>query len=316
MLAGLSLALTSPGLARAAETQLPLTVGGLTGPRSLSLAGGVGLVTGTEAVFVNPAGLAARKRYVVDGLYAWDTRPGPSSPESRAQLFGGAISDSVSTPLAAGLSVLRASKGVQTGYDVRLGLAGPITDSIFVGVAGRYDKLKSSDGSVEKADSVLNVDAGVFWQVTRHVSIGGAAYNLVANDKDITNPREFGAGIAIGSETSLQVTADWRMSSDACFDAAGGAPRLCTRDPQGKLDSGLRKKSASRIGGGVEYLIDNLVPIRGGFQVDDVSKTKWWSAGIGLVGTQAALDIGYRQSLDKSSARTVIVAVRAFLPNE
>jgi len=34
------------------------------------------------------------------------------------------------------------------------------------------------------------------------------------------------------------------------------------------------------------------------------------------VGTQAALDIGYRQSLDKSSARTVIVAVRAFLPNE
>lgn len=282
---------------------------GLTGPRTLVLGGGVGAATGSEAIFVNPAAMAARKRYVMDGLYLFDSRPGAAEASARhGQYFGGALADSQSTELAAGLAFLHASKGPQTGNVVHLALGGPLASGLLVGVTGKYYALQG----VEKAKSTLNMDAGVFWQITSHVSVGGAGYNLVGSSKDFTTPQEFGAGIAVGSDTSLQLTADWRVNTEACF--LDGKPHPCS--PPSEAPAGMQKRSASRYGGAIEYLVDGVLPLRAGFQLDDVSKTKWWSAGLGLVSAQAALDIGYRQSLDKSSARTVIVAVRGFLPNE
>jgi hypothetical protein len=313
VLAGAILTLSSVGETLAADPPLPLTVADLTGPRSLAIAGGVGVATGTEALFVNPAALAARKRFALDGLYLWDARPGLQSPASHAQYFGGAVADSVSAPLAAGVSFLRAMKGPQTGNIISLGLAGPLTEGLFLGFTGKYYSLSGAGAlGVESVRSSLNVDAGLFWQLTRHLSLGGAAYNLVGNSKDFSMPKGYGAGIALGSDTSLQVTGDWHMDAEACF-TPGGQAAFCP--PKGTA-SDLKKRSASKYGGGVEYLVDNLVPVRGGFQVDDVAKTKWWSAGIGLVTSQAAVDVGYRQSLDKTSARTIMVAVRGFLPNE
>jgi hypothetical protein len=263
------------------------------------------LANGTEALYLNPAALAARKRYIIDGEYLWDQRPDYPPPGNHTQYFGGAVADSVSTPVAAGLSYLRAFKGPQTGHIIQLGLAGPITNTFFLGVTGKYYSLSGA----EKATDLLNMDAGVFWQVTPLVSIGGAVHNLVGSDKDFTTPLEYGAGITVGSDSSVQLTADWRLDTEACF--LGGAPAPCD-----KTVAGIRKESAARYGGGVEYLVGHLVPVRAGFQEDEVAKTQWWSAGIGLVTPQAAIDVGYRQSLDHTSARTLIIAVRGFLPNE
>jgi hypothetical protein len=300
------LSLTSAGPARAQQAPPPpLTVPELTGPRSLALSAGMALANGTEALYVNPAALAARKRYVIDGEYFWDQRPGLASPGDRAQYYGGAVVDSVSTPLAAGLSYLRAFKGPQVGNIVQLGLAGPLTDGFYLGFTGKYYSLKGA----ERMTDVLNMDAGVFWQVLPLVAVGGAVHNLVGSSKDFTTPLLYGAGITVGSDAGLQLTADWRMNTEACF--AAGAPAACK-----KGDPTVEKRSASSYGGGLEYLVNRVVPLRAGFLVDDVGKTKWWSAGIGIVTSQAAIDVGYRQSVDRSSARTIMVAVRGFLPNE
>jgi hypothetical protein len=206
---------------------------------------------------------------------------------------------------------------MQIGHELRLGLAGPLTDGLYVGLTGKYEQLRAStliprDSPLRdayRAKSTLNLDAGLFWQLTRHVSIGGAAYNLVGSDKDATMPQEFGAGVAVGSETSLQLVADWRLANEACF-TTDGAPAVCAGQP------GVERKSASRYGGGLEYLLDGRIPVRGGFQVDEVSDTKWWSAGLGFVTLQAAIDVGFRQSLDRTDARTFMVSLRGFLPNE
>jgi hypothetical protein len=99
-----------------------------------------------------------------------------------------------------------------------------------------------------------------------------------------------GAGVGIGSDRSFQLTADWR----ADFDRAG--------------------KTTNRYGAGVEVLLGQLVPLRAGWSKDEMLGTKWWSVGAGLVTqTGVALDVGYRQSLDDPSARTVAATLKLFL---
>ncbi len=282
------------GTAVAADPPPPLAVPDLTGPRTLALQGGVGAATGTEALFLNPAALAARKRYTVDALYLTDRRPGLDGRASRQDFFGGSVMDSSTTALAAGFAYVRALKGMETGTLLRLGVAAPLANGLFLGLQGNYFDLNGA----EHVGSTLNVDAGLMYQVTSKVSIGAAGYNLVHTKHHQVEPQGFGAGFALGSDTSLQVIGDWRMDLGRVRTADG------------------RAKKTNRYGVGAEYLFDNAVPIRAGFQVDDVSKTKWWSLGAGWISTRAAIDLGFRQSTTDPQARTFEIAVRLFVPTE
>jgi hypothetical protein len=272
----------------------PLTIPDLTGPRTLALEGGVGAATGSEAFFLNPAALAARKRYTVDALYLADRRSDLTGTARAQDYFGGSISDSSTTAVAAGFSYVRALKGIETGTLLRLALAAPLARGLFLGVQGDYYDMHG----VDHVSSTLNADVGLFYQVASKVSVGAAGYNLVANDHHQVSPLAFGVGFAAGTETSLQVIGDWRRDLER------------VRNPDGSA------KSTNRYSVGAEYLFISAVPVRGGFSVDDISKTKWWSLGVGWVSTRAAVDLGYRQSVTDSQARTLEVAVRVFVPAE
>jgi hypothetical protein len=54
--------------------------------------------------------------------------------------------------------------------------------------------------------------------------------------------------------------------------------------------------------------------VRAGWQRDETLATRWWSLGTGLI-TQSgiALDVGYRQSLDDPSSRTIAATLKVFL---
>ncbi len=276
----------------------------LVGPRTLGLGAGVGSASGNEALFLNPAAIAARKRYTVDAFYLTDRRPGLTGAARQQDYFGSAVADSISTPVAAGLAYVRSAKGLQTGTLLRLDLAGPLANGLFLGLQGNYFDLngvKPNQPAVsgsERIASTLNVDAGLFYQAAQYVSVGAAGYNLLSSKHRDYLPRGFGAGLAVGSETSLQVVADWHVDLDRATNASGG------------------KKSTNRYSVGAEYLASGAVPMRAGFEVDDTSKTKWWSLGIGLTSTKAALDVGYRQSTTDARAKTIGVALRVFVPNE
>jgi hypothetical protein len=281
------------GRAVAAEPPPPLTIPDLVGPRTLSLQAGIGLASGNESLFLNPAALAARKRYVADVSFLTDRRGGVSGNAGRQDYLASAIADSSTTAVAAGLAYVRAMKGVETGTMLRLGLASAVSQGLFVGLQGNYYDVRGAD----RISSAFNVDAGVFFQVTPKVSIGGAAYNLLHTRHHDVLPRGYGVGFAIGSDTSLQVVGDWRIDLD-------------------RQQPGTLKKKTNRYSAGVEYLYGGAVPLRAGFEVDDTSKTKWWSAGAGYVTTRVALDLAYRQSTTDPKARTYGVAVRVFVPAE
>jgi hypothetical protein len=271
-----------------------MTVPDLVGPRTLALQAGVGNATGTEALFLNPAAIAARKRYTVDTFYLSDRRPRLTGSARQQDDLGLAVVDSISTPVAAGLGYVRSFKGLETGTLFRLALGGQLSQGLFAGVQGNYFDLRGT----ERVASTFNADAGLLYQVTSRVSVGVAAYNLISNDHRMLMPRSYGVGIAAGSDTSLQLVADWRVDLDRRKSASGGS------------------KTSHRYGAGVEYLWSGAVPLRVGYQVDETLDTRWWAAGIGYVTSRLALDLGYRQSTTDARARTFELAVRVFVPNE
>jgi hypothetical protein len=293
----LVLSLLLSGAARAAD---PIPAGGIpdiVGPRSLALGASTGVAAGNEGLYVNPGAIAARKRYAIEGGALFDRR----GADTVGRFFGGSIVDSESAPLTAGVSYLRAQKGLYDGNLIHFALAGPLTEGFYLGVSGKYlsvtgQSVTTTVGGTpvqtKLADlSAVTADAGILWQVASLVSVGAAGYNLVPVGNKLAAPLGMGAGVGIGSDRSFQVTADWRTD----FDAPAG-------------------KNATRYAAGAEALLFDMVPVRAGWMKDGLLDTSWWSAGIGIVTpTGVALDFGYRQSVDDPSARMIGATLKLFV---
>ncbi len=253
----------------------------LTGPRSLALSASVGVASGNDGIYVNPAALAARKRYSVEAALLVDRR----GSETTNRIFGGSVVDSLSSPVAAAFAYARAQEGDYEGNMWNLAVAGPIHDKLYLGVSGKFISAKGAQNV-----SAATGDAGLFFQVSDWVSVGAAGYNLVSIANDAVAPMGAGAGIAIGNDRTFQITADWRTD----FERVG--------------------KTTNRYAAGAEVLLGQLVPVRVGWMLDEVLDTSWWSAGVGFVTRGGvALDLAYRQSFDQTSARTIAASLKLFL---
>ena len=266
------------GTAVAAEPP-PGGIPDIVGPRTLGLSAAIGTASGNDGLYLNPGAIAARKRYSVEAGVLVDRRGATTTDR-----FLGASAVDSTQPVTAGVSFQRAQKGIYTGNVVHGALAGALMPGFLLGVGGKW---LSVDGP--RSISAATVDAGILWQVSELISVGGAGYNLVSVGNDAVAPMGAGAGIALGNDRSLQVTGDWRTD----FDRAG--------------------KTTNRYAAGVEVLLGNLVPIRAGWMNDETLDTQWWSVGVGLV-TQSgvALDFGYRQSFDAPSARTIGATLKLY----
>jgi len=260
---------------------LPGGIPDLVGPRALALGAAVGIAAGNEGIFLNPAGISARKRYSIEGGMLVDRR----GSETVGEFFVGSIVDSITGPVTGAVSYARAQEGDLTGSIWHLGMAGPLLGKLHAGVTGKYVDL-----SGVRRSRAVTLDAGIFWQVAEYVSVGAAGYNLVPIANDLAAPMGFGAGLGLGTDRGVQITADWR----ADLDRAG--------------------KTTNRFAAGVEVLLRALVPVRAGWMRDELLDTQWWSVGAGLVTRSGvALDVGYRQSLDDASARSVAATLKLFL---
>jgi hypothetical protein len=285
----LAAALLSGTALAASDPPPPGGIPDIAGARTIGLSAGIGAAGGNDGMYLNPATIAARKRYSVEGLGVLDRR----GAETVDRFLGGSVVDSQSSDVAAGFSYLRAGKGVYEGNLLHLALGGPIARGFWVGAGAKYDSVTASaaaPATLKHSTTAVTADAGILWQISELVSIGGAGYNLVPIGNKPVAPMGAGAGIALGSDTSFQITADWR----ADFDRA--------------------EKTKNRYSVGAEALLLHLIPVRAGFMHDEVLSTNWWSAGIGIVTTQGvALDVGYRQSTTDTNARTIAASLRFFL---
>ncbi len=275
------LALACSASASAQETPLPAGLPDLVGPRALALSASIGVAASNEGIWVNPASVAPRKRYSLETDGFVDRR----GADTTARFYGASVVDSVSAPVAAGISYMHADEGPYTGNAFWGTIAGPVAPGLFLGVSGKYLSFKGPANV-----SAATVDAGLLWQVAPMFSIGAAGYNLVSIDAPGVAPLGYGAGVGVGSDRSFQVTADWRADQDRAA------------------------KTTNRWSLGGEVLLGDLVPVRAGWMRDETLGGSWWSVGAGLVTRGGvSLDVGYRQSVDDPSARMIAGALKLFM---
>lgn len=276
----------------------PGTAGGMipdiVDARSLGLSAGIATAIGNDGIYLNPAGVAARKRYSVEGLAVFAR----NGAETTDRFFGGSVVDSQTRDVAAGFSYLRSQGGPYRGNLFHLALGGPLARGLFLGVGGKYLTVDRDEAalpaaaapSLKRSTSAVTADVGVLWQVADYLSVGGTGYNLVPVGNAAVAPMGAGAGVAVGSDTSFQLTFDWRAD----------------------FDRGTRTKNRYAVG--AEALLFQFVPVRAGWMDDEVYGAKWWSAGVGLVTTAGvALDVGYRQMTSDASIRVIAANLKLFL---
>lgn len=276
------LALSAAATAGAADPPPPGGLLDLVGARAMGTSAATAGTTGTEAIFVNPGAIGVRTGFVVDTVGVNERRG--SSTTSR--YLGALVVDAVSSPVAASFGYLSSMAADQRGHLFFLGLAGPVSDRLHVGVQGRYLKL----GGVEPVNAVT-ADAGIHFEASELVSLGVAGFNLVPTSHAVLLPQAMGAGLAVGSDTSFRVQADWKG----------------TWLPHGQV--------ANRYAAGAGAFLGGMVALRVGWMRDELLKATWWSSGIGLVtGDGFAIDVGYKQAFETTSAREMALSLRYYPP--
>ena len=256
------------------------------------------LTSGNDSIYVNPAGLAMAKQYIVETSYLDDFR-------GSDRRFNGSVLDSQAGPLAAGLAytyttrrpddVLEEEDGAVRleGHRADLSVAALVAQGAALGLNLRYLALKRLDGDQEIAGTnfnVFNLDAGLQWRFGPNLSIAVVGYNLIRNERP-EMPIHLGGGL--GYQAGMfSLEADFLYFFDA---------------------------KNVQVSGGTSVVLGDMFPIRAGVSWDDLNDEWRLSAGLGFIVEQAGIDLGYRQSLnpqrngDDRDDRIFGITIRAVL---
>jgi hypothetical protein len=288
-----TLAVASP--ARAEESDLPPEVGWNYGeietPRTAAMAGALRAYSNAiDALFVNPANMAATRVYHLGVLaQIW--------PEASRQSYGGGAVDSIvsSTRLAGGIGgtwTTQDPDGIdRQATDLRFGFAFPFSDQFYLGVGGRYMWAKQdglgplgqsfASGGTPEENVVRGFafDAGATLKPAEFFAISLVGNNL-NNPGHGFQPTSVGGGVGVG-------TSDVTVEADVVSD-------FTTWDA-----------TKVRAMGGLEILLANHYPIRGGYRYDDGAESHAISGGAGYIDRAFAAEVAVRRIVSGDQATAI-----------
>lgn len=237
------------------------------------------------AIYINPAGMSRLSLYTLE--WAW----------SRGDLGGDedtfhvSIVDTKTQPVGVGVGYSFVPADTDR-HDGRLALSYPLLPAtLFGGATARYLLL---DAPGEDNASAFAVDAGLAAVLGAGFHAGLSMGNAMPDDGTAeTKARQFGGGLAYEGS---QLTAAF----DAVYD--------------GHADASSRWRRTTWHGG-LELMASGQLPIRAGWTWRPARSAgdHELSLGIGWVNPSGALDLAYRQPVDGSDGRTVVVGLRSFL---
>lgn len=270
------------GTARAGTPGPPIAADQLSA-RSLSMGAVRGLAAGTDAIWLNPGAMAARRRYAAEIQYQADQK----SSAGDGSFWGVSVVDAETSSVAGGVAFTRVDVPGSVGNRWDLAVGGSLAKGLTVGVTGEYLTLHGPE-EVKTG----NAHVGLLWEVADLVTVGLAGTNLVPTGHPGLTPTGAAAGIAVGSDRLFHVAGDWLVQ----WDASGA------------------KKNTWAVG--AEVLVSDLVPLRVGLTRDEWRDGQWWSAGVGLVTSSGvAFDLAYRQAIRGGDSRVFAAGLKLFLFN-
>jgi hypothetical protein len=285
VLLGFALALAWLAAPHPVRAQAPVNAGipDLIGARGLALGAYRGVLTGNDGLYTNAASLAAQKRYSIEGQYLIDRADGANALEA----FSVSVVDSTSSAVTGGVAYTRVFSGPWVGNLIDVPIAFPASNSLFLGVNGKYTSIGGPAGDSMRT---LNFDAGAYLKASSLIGLGVAGYNLVNAGHLMEAPRGIGAGLSVGDAVHYLVAFDWR----------------------GDFDRQSQFTNLYALGG--EYLLAGSYPLRASFVKDDTRNANFWSVGAGLVVSGGfAVDLSYRQRIESPQEFTVAAGVKFFL---
>lgn len=290
--------------ASADASKLPPEVGYDYGQTATPRIGGMGGAqrassNSTDALFVNPANIAATRVYHVGAL-------GEIWPEARRQTYGIAIVDSIvsASRLAGGLSGSYTSQdpsGVdRSAFDVRLALAYPFSEYFYAGATARYLSLKQSGypsglfalqpsaaaGGLKDKAIVQQVtfDAGLTAKPVKEFALSLVGYNL-------TDPGVGFLPFMVGGGAAYETT-ELTVEADALADFT------------------TYSSTTWHAMGGGELLVGDHVPLRAGYRWDQGRESHALSFGVGYVDQAYALELSVMRVVSGDAATAVLIGFR------
>ncbi|MAQ18001.1 MAG: hypothetical protein CMN30_24790 [Sandaracinus sp.] len=228
---------------------------------------------GTSALAYNAANIGMAQLYHIETMASF-------VPGDRAWMYGGAIVDSITSKMAAGLSFhgfYGSGDRALRGYDGRLALGLPLSQKIGLGLSARYINLRSrqenSDGeSVGAGVKAFTLDASIRVTPVDGLHIALLGNNLIRTDSPLA-PLTLGGGLGYAFGNLFSV------SGDILVDL--------TTFEQAELLFGV----------GIEYLAGESFPLRVGYRRDQGRVLNQITASVGYVDQQFGMDIALRQDI-------------------
>lgn len=230
------------------------------------------LAAGSDALVLNPAGMALNKRYMLEAGYGDDLR----ESDRRVHV---SITDGYTGSLAGGLAYTYGSSRPLAatdpedrleGHRIDGGLASQIADGVAFGVTLRglifdFDSTTSDLGDLDN----FTVDVGFQWRISPAVSWGVSGQNLTNIPRaDASLKAGSGVGVMVGSVS---------VESDVVYDA-------------------FTERFTSQAG--AEAMFFKMVPARLGVLYDTELEQFGLSGGLGIQIDRLSLDAAYSQRIN------------------
>ena len=266
------------------------------GPRATAMGdAGVADARATDALRLNPAGMALASLYTVAADYQFMNKEGGQSlnvgvaDSTSDSKIGGGLFYGYRGASPMGLPSLGA-------HQAGLALSYPLSERFLLGATVKYVHVSGGvepDGQSNHGG--VTADAGLVLRVAPGVTLGAAGYNL-HDLSTVMAPLSLGYGIAFSPGGNLTLVLD------ALHD-------FTTSDPT----RGVR----TNVGGGAELLLKNIVALRLGGGHDGGARGPaggYVTAGLAALSELGALDASIRQDLSGTAKiTTVILGLRLFV---
>ena len=287
------------------------------------------IATGNDAIYFNPAGLPLLKRYALEGHYlmnlADENHQGDVS-----------IVDSKTNPLAVGLAYTfqgnELTRRRTLEHTATLAIAYPIFERYLnVGAGFKYKNV--TDAIAGNYLNALTADLGILSEIPGGISFAAVGYNIVpirsVDSAHVPVSAGFAGAWDLGPLSTIFFGGD---PSFGVVQTAAGIPKTPTYgDMRGPLD-GLTLSfdwlvnfetlygAKSRVSGGVEYLVADLVPLRAGYVYDELTaetdkrQAHRVSIGAGVIVPYFGLDVSYQLGVLSFEKGIFALALKGFLP--
>ena len=230
---------------------------------------------GAETIGGNPAGLSLYKRYQIEATGSWDVPQGYGFASV-------AIADSTN-PLTMGLSYHFATYGGEQrrfAHLTTVAASYAFGDVIHIGLATRHHAIVGPPNA-----NSITINGGIIVRPVQWLTFGFSGHNLISvRNVDIT--RYFVASIGVQIFGQLTPAFDLRMD----FNDPNGA-RLAYH-------------------AGLEWLIAEAVPLRIGYQYDDIAHHQYISAGVGWFNQGSGIDFAYRHEIGGTEGRLISLTLK------